>query len=44
MSCYECGSHNLEKEESDSGTLFICCNDCDWVQIYSLYVEDNRDD
>ena len=43
MSCYDCGSHDLELEESMSGTMFICCNKCDWVEIYDLYKADERD-
>ena len=42
MSCNECGSHDLELEESKALTMFICCNKCDWVEIYDLYKADNE--
>ena len=42
MSCYDCGSHDLEIEESYTGTWFICCNKCDWVEVYDLYKADNQ--
>lgn len=44
MSCYECGSHDLETEESMNGTRFICCNECEWVEILDLYKADNEPD
>ena len=42
MSCYECGSNKLEIEESYTGTQFICCIECHWVEIYELYKADNE--
>jgi hypothetical protein len=42
MSCYECGSNKLEIEESYTGKWFICCKECEWVEIYELYKADNE--
>ena len=40
MSCYECGSNNLETEMNEStGNWFICCKAkaCGWVMLYDMY-------
>ena len=43
MSCYECGSNNLEKEMNEStGNWFICCKECEWAELFELYKADNE--
>ena len=44
MTCDACGSSNTELDESHMGSVFICCNDCDWVMLYDTYVKDNEPD
>ncbi len=44
MSCYECGSNKLEIKESYTGLAFICCEQCNWLEIYDLYKADNEPD
>jgi|9_EtaG_2_1085328.scaffolds.fasta_scaffold04300_7 transcription initiation factor TFIIIB Brf1 subunit/transcription initiation factor TFIIB len=35
--CPECGSRDLEIEESIREDEFICCNDCDWIMNFGLF-------
>ena len=42
MSCRDCGRDSLEIQESYTGSWFICCKECKWVEIYDLYKADNQ--